>query len=247
MIESLPSALFVCDAATLTVVEHNAAARAFVEEVLAPPRPLQSLIGREASELFPDFSRTLEPLFRRAIASEETCSADELRVDDRFVAVTAQPMFVAAEVVYLMVSLSEVTEKVSDRERQQYLQRMESVGALAGGLAHDVNNMLFAIGGHAYLLRARSDMSPQALEELDRIDAAIACARTLTAKLLTFARGGSPERGLVQLNDVVGETLRILSGSLGEVGVQLSLDPSLPPLLADSGGLQQILMNFCVN
>jgi len=70
----------------------------------------------------------------------------------------------------------------------------------------------------------------------------------LTGKLLTFARGGSPERGPVQINDVVSETVRILSGSLGaDVAVDVSLDPELPATFADSGGLQQILMNFCVN
>src|SRR5207249_7479998 len=157
-------------------------------------------------------------------------------------------MAVDESVMYLMLSLQEVTQKVAARERQQSLQRMESVGALAGGLAHDVNNMLFAIGGHAYLLRARPDMTPEALEELDRIDAAIVRARALTGKLLTFARGGSPERGPVQINEIVTDTVRILSGSLGEdVTVDLSLDPDVPPLFADGGGLQQILMNFCVN
>ena len=253
IIESLSSALLVCDASTLAIVEHNAAATAFFEELLARPRRLHSLVGRGVGDFFPNFTRTLEPLLCRAIESEATCFADELRLSppgggDRFVAVTVQPMAVEDAVLYLMVSLLDVTQKVAARERQQHLQRMESVGALAGGLAHDVNNMLFAIGGHAYLLRARADMAPEALEELDRIDAAITRARNLTGKLLTFARGSSPDRGPVQINDVVVETLRLLSGSLGgEVRVLVSLEPDLPPILADSGGIQQIVMNFCVN
>lgn len=252
MIESLPFALLVCDARTLTIVEHNSAASAFFGEILASSHPLRSLVGHGASDFFPDFAETLKPLLRRAIETEETCCADELRLPspggERFVAITVQPMAVDEAVMYLMVSVLEVTQKVAARERQQYLQRMESVGTLAGGLAHDVNNMLFAIGGHAFLLRARNEMTPEALEELDQIDAAIARARTLTAKLLTFAQGGSPERGPVQVNETVTETLRLLSGSLGtDVTLEVSLDPDLPLILADSGGLQQILMNFCVN
>ena len=95
MIESLPSALLVFDASTLTVVEHNRAASAFFEKVLAAGRPLRSLVGREAREFFPDFAATLEPLLRRAIETETTCFADELRLSsarggDRFVAVTVQ-------------------------------------------------------------------------------------------------------------------------------------------------------------
>ena len=91
-------------------------------------------------------------------------------------------------------------------------------------------------------------MTPEALEAIDRIDAALESARTLTGKLLTFARGGSFERVPVAVNDVVLETLRILSGSLGAaIEVRLSLDPDLPSILADAAGLQQILMNFFAN
>ncbi len=253
MIESLPFALLVCDARTLKIVEHNAAASRFFGEVPASSRPSRSLVGHDASGLFPDFAETLKPLLRRAVETQEACCADELRLPapgggERFVAVTVQPMAVDDFVMYLMVSILEVTQQVVARERQEHIQRMESVGTLAGGLAHDVNNMLFAIGGHAYLLRARNEMTSEALEELDQIDATIARARTLTSKLLTFARGGCPERGPVQINETVTETLRMLSGSLGaEVILEVSLDPDVPPILADSGGLQQILMNFCVN
>ncbi len=252
MIESLPFALLVCDAATLTIVEHNTAASSFFGQIHASSRASRSLVGREAGDFFPDFGETLEPLLRRAVETEEACCADELRLPalggERFVTVTVKPMTLDDAVMYLMVSIREVTEQVAARERQQHFQRMESVGDLAGGLAHDVNNMLFAIGGHAYLLRACNEMTAEALEELDRIDATIARARTLTNKLLTFARGGSPERKPVQVNETVTETLRMLSGSLGaEVTLEVSLDPDLPLILADSGGLQQILMNFCVN
>ena len=252
MIESLPSALMVCDAATLTVVEHNSAACAFFDEVGTLARPLRNLVGHQASAFFPNFAATLEPLLLRAIETETACHADELCVSsvrggERFVAVTVQPMAVGETVMYLMVSLLEVTQKVAARERQQQIQRMESVGTLAGGLAHDVNNMLFAIGGHAYLLRARREMSADALEELDQIDAAITRARDLTTKLLTFARGGSPERKPLHLNEIVTETLQMLSGSLGDVAVEVSLAADLPPVYADGGGVQQILMNFCVN
>jgi signal transduction histidine kinase len=141
-----------------------------------------------------------------------------------------------------------VTQSVLLRENQHAFQRMESVGALAGGLAHDVNNILFAIGGHAALLRRRDDMTSEAVEELDRIEAAIERARGLTEKLLTFARGGCPELVPVSLNEVVLDTVRMLSASLGRgIEVELSLDPQQPLVLGDSGGLQQVVMNFCVN
>jgi len=253
MIEDLPFALLVCDASTLTIVEHNAAASVLFGQIPASSLSARSLVGFEARAFFPDFTETLEPLLRRAVETQEACCADELRLPapgggERFVSVTVKPMAVDRAVMYLMVSALDVTLQVAARERQQNIQRMESVGTLAGGLAHDVNNMLFAIGGHAYLLRARNEMTPEALEELEQIDAAIVRARALTSKLLTFAQGGCPERRPEQINDTVTETMRMLSGSLGtEVTIEVSLDPDLPLVLADSGGLQQILVNFCVN
>jgi PAS domain S-box-containing protein len=252
MIETLPSPIVVCDTAG-TIVTHNAAASEFFGEILQPRRGSPSLLGCEARDCFPDFSATLEPLFQRAIAEQNTCQLDELRLfaargADRFVSATVQPIVVDGSALYLMVSLFDVTQRVLAREHQEHLQRMESVGALAGGLAHDVNNMLFAIGGHAALLRDRPDMTPDALEELDRIDAAIERARGLTGKLLTFARGGSLARVPVSVNEVVLDTVKMISASLGRgIEVELSLDPQQPLVLADPGGLQQVVLNFCVN
>ena len=99
MIETLPSALLVLEAATQDVVEHNAAASAFFEQLLATPRPAVGLLGRPAGEFFPNFGETLEPLLRRAVEMEEVCAADEVRFSvagggERFVAVTVQPMSV---------------------------------------------------------------------------------------------------------------------------------------------------------
>ena len=251
MIESLPSPILVCDTDG-TIVEHNVAAAEFFREVLSPRRT-PSLVGCEARDCFPDFSSTLQPLFARAIGKRRTCHLDEVRLfgvrePDRCVSLTIQPIIFDGDALYLMVSLVDVTQAVLLRENQQNFQRMESVGALAGGLAHDVNNILFAIGGHASLLRERTDMTPDAIEELDRIEAAIARARGLTEKLLTFARGGCPQRVPVSVNEVVLDTVRMLSASLGRgIEVELSLDPQQPLVLADNGGLQQVVMNFCVN
>ncbi|HKA37630.1 MAG TPA: ATP-binding protein [Thermoanaerobaculia bacterium] len=252
MIETLPSPIVVCDAGG-TIVSHNAAASEFFGEILLPRRGSPSLLGCEARDCFTDFSTTLEPLFLRAIAEQKTCQLDEVRLfaargADRFVSMTVQPIVVDGSVLYLMVSLLEVTQRVLARDHQEHLQRMESVGALAGGLAHDVNNILCAISGHAGLLRGRSDTTADTIEELDRIDAAIERARALTGKLLTFARGGSVEPVPVSVNEVVLDTVKMISASLGRgIEVELLLDAHQPLVLADPGGLQQIVMNFCVN
>jgi hypothetical protein len=84
MIENLPFALLVCDASTLKIVEHNAAASIFFGRILSPSSdPSRVLVGHDASDFFPDFAATLEPLLRRAVLTEEACFADEIHLPAR--------------------------------------------------------------------------------------------------------------------------------------------------------------------
>src|SRR5258706_5791679 len=210
MIESLPAAILVCEASTLTVVEHNSAASAFFEKVLAG-RPMRSLLGREAKDFFPDFATTLEPLLRRAVETETPCVAEELRLSsarggERFVAATVQPMTVEDSAMYLMVSLFDVTQKVAAREKQQLLQRMESVGTLAGGLAHDVNNILFAIGGCPPPLGRLGFHPAQPGPGHAPIARAPIYARGLTTTVLRLVLGGGPELLRATVHEAVAAT-----------------------------------------
>ena len=252
IVENLPSAILVFDLETLVLVDHNTAASELEAKAFQPPR-FEGLIGHTASELFPGFDETMAPLFRSAVETGEISSIDKMRFGndpsrEMFVAVTIKPMRAASETTHLMISLIDITEKIATRERQQSLQRMESVGTLAGGLAHDVNNVLAVIIGHADLLRASVPTSPALEESLEAIEQAAETARRLTSKLLTFAKGGSSERSPVQINDVVRDTLRLVASSLGpNVEVLTQLDADLPLVMAEVGGVQQILLNLLVN
>ncbi len=144
MIENLPSALLLCDVVTLTIVEHNAAASSFFEETSPGPRLPRTLVGREAKDLFPDFERTLKPLLKQAIDTDKTCFADEMRLPtagggQRFVAVTVQPMAVDDSVMYLMLTLLEVTQRVAARDA------MEGTGRLRVRTARDNGSILLEV------------------------------------------------------------------------------------------------------
>ncbi len=127
-------------------------------------------------------------------------------------------------------------------------QRVETLGALAGGIAHDVNNQLAAIVGQIYLARTRLSDDHPALARLDRAeDAAQRCSRTLRA-LLAFSRKSTSERGPLDLNDLVRHTAQLLEPLLGgHVDVELRLTPGLPAVLGDTVSLEQVLMNLGVN
>lgn len=128
-------------------------------------------------------------------------------------------------------------------------QRMETVGALAAGLAHDVNNFLTTILGNVdfALMRLESQAAGNFPELEDARRAAIGCAG-LVQKLLTFARPAPGGLQPTTIEDVLDDTLRILQRLAGpEVSVVTSVSPDCPPFAADSVQMQQLLMNLVAN
>jgi len=148
--------------------------------------------------------------------------------------------------------LRQADESLSDRARLQsqleHSQRMETVGTLAGGIAHDVNNQLAAILGQLHLSR---ELLPEGHPVLLRIlraeEATRRCAQT-TKALLSFSHQSRPELKPLDLNALVTETAAILDRLLGGlIRLQLFLQPNLPRVSGDSVQLEQVLMNLAVN
>src|SRR6478609_6504022 len=125
---------------------------------------------------------------------------------------------------------------------------MESIGQLAAGVAHDFNNMLTIIQGHAGILMARSGMQPQSLDSAQAVFFASERAASLTRQLLMFSRKNVMQPKYLDLRDVVSNMGRMLQRLLGEL-ITLDFTPpaDLPLLKGDTGMLEQVLMNLCVN
>jgi PAS domain S-box-containing protein len=127
-------------------------------------------------------------------------------------------------------------------------QKMEAVGRLAGGVAHDFNNLLMVIGAGTLFAREAIPSDSPARQELADVDAAVQRAAALTAQLLAFSRQQvlRPER--LQLNRVVANVERMLSRVLGEdIRLMTELARELPQVQADTGQLEQVLMNLALN
>ncbi|MBV9774592.1 MAG: PAS domain S-box protein [Gemmatimonadetes bacterium] len=158
--------------------------------------------------------------------------------------------------VYRRVGTSEdVTERrraeEALRESQQQLlqsQKMEAVGRLAGGVAHDFNNMLMAIQGHTELLRMEESVGPDMEWHLGEISSAVERAAGLTRQLLAFSRKQVLQPRPISLNSVISEMESMLGRMIGEdVAMRAVLARDLGVVLADPAQLQQVLLNLAVN
>lgn len=139
-------------------------------------------------------------------------------------------------------------EKAKLEAQLQQAQKMESVGRLAGGVAHDFNNMLGVIIGHAELAMMRANLSPPLLTDLEAIHKAAERSANLTRQLLAFARKQTIASKVLDLNEAVAGMLNMLKRLIGE-DIHLNWQPGadLWPVEIDPSQIDQILANLCVN
>jgi signal transduction histidine kinase/ActR/RegA family two-component response regulator len=133
-------------------------------------------------------------------------------------------------------------------EQLQQAQRLEAVGRLAGGVAHDFNNVLTVISNYSELLRADAADGSQAAADLDQVLRATERASRLTRQLLAFSRRQilQPER--LDLNAVVRDAHAMLRRLIPtSVSIELDLSESLTPIVADPVQVEQVLVNLAVN
>jgi signal transduction histidine kinase len=127
-------------------------------------------------------------------------------------------------------------------------QKLEAIGQLAGGVAHDFNNMLAAMMMSLDLLRDHANLDEDLRGILQEMSASAQRSAKLTRQLLMFSRRSVLEISVLDVNDVVANLLRMLGRLIGEhIELQFHRRKALPAVEADAGMLEQILMNLCVN
>ena len=125
---------------------------------------------------------------------------------------------------------------------------MEGFGQLAAGIAHDFNNVLTVIQGHAARLRKPDGNSASIAESIEHVSVAADRAAKLTRQLLTFCRKQAVVSKVIQLNDTVTHISKMLERVLGaDIALKLKLGRDLQPIYADSGMIEQIIMNLACN
>ncbi len=127
-------------------------------------------------------------------------------------------------------------------------QKMVAIGTLAGGIAHEFNNILATILGNVQLAREDAGTEPNVLASLDEISKAGARARDLVQQILSFSRRQPVERTPIDLANVVEETARLLRATLpARVSLEVACAPATPAVLANAAQLEQVLISLATN
>jgi two-component system, cell cycle sensor histidine kinase and response regulator CckA len=142
----------------------------------------------------------------------------------------------------------DVTEKRLLEQELHQAQKMEAIGRLAGGVAHDFNNMLTVIRGYAdLLLRKLPEEDPNRRYATGILQAADRSAMT-TQQLLAFSKRRAPQGCCLNLNEVVSEMGKLIQRLIGEdVQLQFDLATGLKPVWGDPGQMGQVVLNLAIN
>jgi len=157
------------------------------------------------------------------------------------------PTMSDGQVVGLKCIVIDISEQRQLEAQLRQSQKLEAVGQLAGGVAHDFNNLLTGIIGYAQLLSAKADDKSMAAD-LDQITALGHRAANLTRQLLAFSRRQPMEPVVMNINQLVENTSKMLKRLIGEdIDLVFTPEKNLGQIRADPGQVEQVLMNLAVN
>jgi nitrogen-specific signal transduction histidine kinase/ActR/RegA family two-component response regulator len=143
--------------------------------------------------------------------------------------------------------LRNITEQKNMELRVEKVQRMDSIGTLAGGIAHNFNNLLMGIQGNLSLILLDEEICRRHGEELKSIERCIENGANLTKQLLGFARGGKYIVKLLDPNELVHNTSKMFGQSKREIKIHGSFQKNIWAVEADQGQIELVLLNIYVN
>jgi two-component system, cell cycle sensor histidine kinase and response regulator CckA len=216
------------------------------------------VVGAPLAEAFPlQFPGVLpgtQELLTAALAGNRLAMVEAvLPTDDgkpQALLVSCGPLYgPASAVVGVVVTMVNITERKVVEERLRQSQRLETVGRLAGGVAHEVNNQMTVVLGFAEMLSRDSQLPAGARGDLKQIHRAALRSAAITAQLLAFGRKQVLLPQVLDLNVVVRDFQPVLVQTLGPKNIHLELGLSTRPVivLGDRGQLEQMLLNLVCN
>jgi PAS domain S-box-containing protein len=212
----------------------------------------EELLGHTPEDLFlwdkpADAGRWYDGLHRTGLVRDRASKIRHRNGALRDVLVSVSPTHLGGKPHALLLA-QDISEQVMLETQLRQAQKMEAIGQLAAGVAHDFNNILTVIQGHAGLLLQKLKTTNQETKSVDQINLAANRAATLVRQLLMFSRKQIMQFRHLNLNDVLRNSIRMLERLVGE-HVEIKFEPQaqLASIYADSSMIEQIVMNFAVN
>jgi PAS domain S-box-containing protein len=222
-----------------------------------------AMLGYTAEELIgqsflmispPEYRDMYAVMFERVTSSQRTGSSGEFEVrrkDGRLVTLlTHDSLLQTPEGIRHFFVNHDVTEQKALEQHRLHVNRMSTLGTLAGGVAHEFNNLLVSILGYAELIQAKPELRLETLLEFaSKIQRAARRGRELTAQLLPFARPEARRKQTVDLHHIIEEAAELFRLSSAAVPVRLALEADSAVLAGDAIQLQQVFLNlfFCAS
>lgn len=151
------------------------------------------------------------------------------------------------DVIGAIESIRDTTDRKSLESQLLQARKMEAVGTLAGGVAHDFNNILMGIQGYASLMMLGLDMYHPHYEHLKGIEEQVKSASDLTRQLLGFARGGRYEIEPADMNEIIERSSAMFGRTRKELAIHKKCEKGLWTVEIDRGQIEQVLLNLYVN
>jgi len=212
----------------------------------------EEMIGRTAGELLlwekPEISdRWYETLLNKELVRDQRAKIRHQAGALRETRVFMTPVALGGH-PHALVLAQDVSERASLERQLRQAQKMEAIGQLAAGVAHDFNNILTVVQGHAGLIQHQLPPGSPPTKSLEEIIKAAGRATTLIRQLLMFSKKQVMQFRHLDLNELLRNSLKMLQTLVGE-HVQIEFHPqdSMPSIRADSNMLEQIAMNLAVN
>jgi len=141
----------------------------------------------------------------------------------------------------------DITEKISLQAQVLQAQKMEAIGTLAGGIAHNFNNLLMSVQGNASLMLLETPSDHPHYKRLTNIEKLVKSGSELTGQLLGYARGGKYELKQISINSIIKETSAIFTKTRKDITFYHDLEPELSLVKADQGQIEQVIFNIYIN
>lgn len=147
-----------------------------------------------------------------------------------------------------VVIVTDITERLNLEARMNHSEKLQAIGKLAGGIAHDVNNQLAGIMGFAEILKSEVEDNEMLLSYVNAIIEAVVQSSDITHQLLAFARQGKYSLKPVSLNEMAAGVHAMLRHTISrQISLELVTDPADPHIIADKSQVQNAILNLGIN